>query len=419
MHVLILLALLLFLSLGVSWLCRRIKLPSVVGMIALGIVLGPTVMDVVEPPGPELEQWKEVLKEAEGAPERFGEIFPKTFAFEIVHFIATVGVVMLLFIAGLETDLNRLLRVGTTSVYVAVGGIVVPFGLGFGLSLLFAPENLARAMVVGTILVATSVSISVMSLMGLKKVQSREGTTILTSAIIDDVIGIILLSIVLSFLGEEEGRLVKGLALIAVFLLGACLLGWFAIPFVVNLSRRMDSSAGINMGALSLMFLFAGVAEVSGVAAITGSYLAGLFVGRTQHRATIRESMEIMAHSLFVPVFFVFVGLQTNLAEGTYNWLFIALFVVAAIASKLVGSGLAARMRGFSARSSFAIGAGMVPRGEVALIIALIGMRDTQVLDAGIFTATVIMVVLTSLVTPLMLERAFVEKEVSHAQASD
>jgi Kef-type K+ transport system membrane component KefB len=287
--------------------------------------------------------------------------------------------------------------------------------MGFGLALAFQPDNIPRALVIGAICTATSVSVTAMSLISLKRVQSREGTTILTAAVIDDIIGIILLSVVLAVISGDRHELYASALFIVGYLVAAIVCGWFLVPMVMNLSKKMDVTMGVNAVALSLMFLFAGVAEVSRVASITGAYLAGVFVGRTQFRHTVREGLETIGHSFFIPLFFIFIGLQVNLRTGTFDWQFIVLFILTGVLSKIVGAGLMARWARFSWRRSLAVGGGMVPRGEVALVIASIGIHYPGILTSSAFTATVLLVVASSLIAPFLLAQGFAGKESSHA----
>jgi Kef-type K+ transport system membrane component KefB len=416
-HPLIILALLVFLGKGIAVLSDYAKIPPVVGMILLGLLLGPTGLGLVEPGDISMELLRQRLTaiHGTGGTEGLMELLPGQVSYEIIRFLALIGVVILLFIAGLETDLRVLSRAGKTASVVAVGGIVVPFALGFGVSLLFFPGNFSRALVLGTILTATSVSISVMSLMALKRIQSKEGTTILTAAIIDDVAGIVVLSVVLAVIAGDRFSLLLSLGMIVGYLAVAILVGWFLIPLIMNLSRRMNVSMSVNAVALSLMFLFAGAAEISRVAAITGAYLAGLFIGRTQVRNTVREGIETIGHTLFIPIFFIFIGIQIDFGQGQLDLLFALSFVAVAIVGKIAGSGIAAWLGGFSPKKAFAIGAGMVPRGEVALVIASLGMQYPGALDASGFTATVVLVMVSSLVTPILLARAYRQKETANA----
>lgn len=414
MKTFIILGILLSLGKLVSFISNKIKLPAVTGMIALGIILGPTVFGLIRQDNLTPEYVYKTLhyqhKKHEDI-ETLMEVFPRQMSFEIVHFLALIGVTMLLFSAGLETDIAILRRAGRVSLLVALGGLILPFLLGFGLSLLFTPDNFQRALIIGTILTATSVSVSAMSLMALKKIQSREGTTIITSAIIDDVIGIIILSVVLAVLSGNINEFVRSILYMSMFLVLAVLFGWFIVPFIMNASKKMNVTMGVNAIALSLMLFFAGLAEASHVAGITGAYLAGLFISRTSYKNAVRESVETIGHSFFIPLFFIFIGLQVNLRIGTYNWLFISLFVLAAIVGKVIGSGGMAWFSGFSPRNAFAVGSGMVPRGEVALVIASIGLNYSNIIDTSTFTATVILVIISSFITPFLLVRGFSQKE--------
>ncbi len=418
MDTLIILGVLILLGKLVSFLSEKIKLPAITGMILLGILLGPTVFGLIEKDDITPERIHHLFKEAEEKhehPESLMEIMPKQITYEIVHFLALIGVILLLFSAGLETDLNVLIRAGKVSFLVAMGGLIVPFFFGFGLSMLFDSDNIQRALLIGTLLTATSVSVSAMSLMVLKKIQSREGTTILTAAIIDDVIGIIILSLVLAIISGNRQELIFSIIAIAGYLVISVLVGMYMVPFIMNFSKKMNVTLSVTAVALALMFIFAGVAEVSKVASITGAYLAGLFISRTQFKSMVFERIEIIGHSFFIPLFFIFIGLQVNLREGNYNWFFIVLFVCTAIIGKIIGSGFMARVSGFPAKSAFTIGAGMVPRGEVALVIASIGMSYAGLIDTSTFTATVILVVISSFITPILLERGFKSKEAPHA----
>ena len=236
MQTFIILGILLSLGKLVSFISNKIRLPAVTGMIALGIILGPTVFGLIEHENLTPEFVYKTLhqqhKEQEDI-ETLMEVFPKQMSFEIVHFLALIGVTILLFSAGLETDINILRRAGRVSLLVAMGGLILPFLLGFGLSLLFTPDNIQRALIIGTILTATSVSVSAMSLMALKKIQSREGTTILTSAIIDDVIGIIILSVVLALLSGDINEFVRSILYMSMFLVLAILLN-LQVQVIIN-----------------------------------------------------------------------------------------------------------------------------------------------------------------------------------------
>lgn len=418
MHTFVILAILVFLGKVVTALSDRVKLPTVIGMIVLGIALGPTGIGMIRSQELSPREVAEALAEHHESTENMETlmtVFPRQMSFEIVRFLAMIGVTVLLFMAGLETDLRTLARAGKASTMIAIGGVVLPFALGFGLALLFQPDNYGRALAIGAISTATSVSVTAMSLISLKRVQSPEGTAILTAAVIDDIIGIILLSVVVAVISGDRNELYASTGLIAGYLAAAIVCGWFLVPLVMNLSKKMDVTMGVNAVALSLMFFFAGVAEVSRVAGITGAYLAGVFVGRTRFRHTVRDGIETIGHSLFIPLFFIFIGLQVNLRAGTFNWLFIVLFILTAVLGKVIGAGLMARLARFSWRRSLAVGGGMVPRGEVALVIASIGLHYPNVLTSSAFTATVLLVVASSLIAPFLLARGFAEKETMNA----
>lgn len=362
--------------------------PTVVGEIGFGLIMGPSVFDLM------------------GSP-LFLHAAATT---ETIKLLGEFGVILLMFIAGLETDLGAMRRVGMPALSSATGGVILPFlgGWGFGV-LVGMPTN--EAVFVGTILTATSVSISAQTLLELKKLRTKEGMTILGAAVIDDVMGILILSVVVAVFASGGGATppiwlvaVKMVAYFAVAVLLAPVVKWLLTWF-----SKLPIAQPVVAISLVLVLVYSWSAEyLGGVAAITGAYLLGILIGRTNFKHQLMEAMQVFGYGFFVSIFFADIGLRANLREaigGPLLWVGIAIIVLA-IFAKLVGAGLGARLLGFTNTQSLRVGAGMVSRGEVGLIVAAIGV-ERGVIPADLFSVMVLMVVVTTLVTPLFLRVAF------------
>ena len=376
-HILLHLAIIIFFSKILGAVARKLKQPPVVGMLLLGIILGPTIFHFIEPD-------------------------------EVINWIAKVGVLFLLFEAGLETNLKRIKEDSKQALFPALGGIVLPFSLGFAL-IYFTTHSLAQALIVGVIFTATSVSVSVMTLLDLGKLKGIEGRCIVNSAIIDDIVGILLLTFIFGFTsgaGESEASFTISIIKIFGFFIVAFLIGIFILqPFFLNLKKILLDNVVISL-AIAVVLLYSWLAEMAGLAAITGAYFAGLFLGQTHHKNAVHIGIANIGKSFFVDVFFVSIGLQFNLFEIEAAPMFLILFVLFAIFGKMIGSGLGARLTKFDAVRSFRIGAGMIPRGEVALIVANMALVK-GVISTDILSATILLVILSALFTPLLLKFGF------------
>ena len=364
----------------------RLGQPSVLGELLVGILLGPTLLDLTHLPFVTNAHLTEVLIE-------LGEL----------------GVLLLMFIAGLELHLSELARNTRVSALAGVLGVVLPVSLGWGSGALFgfSPNN---AMFLGMVLGATSVSISAQTLIELKVLRTRVGLGLLGAAVFDDILVILLLSVVLATLsgGGGLGSVVLIFVKIAVFLGLSAAFGIWVLPWLSRKVANLPVSQGPVSFALVILMLYGLSAELlGGMAAITGAFLAGLMFARTPEKAVIERGVHAVAYSLFVPIFFVSIGLGINLREVSLDilWLMLAISAVA-ILGKLLGSGLGARMGGFSWKESMQLGAGMVSRGEVGLIVAAIGSQAGYI-KADELSAIVGMVVITTLVTPPMLRALF------------
>jgi Kef-type K+ transport system membrane component KefB len=367
-------------------LSKRLGQPGVLGELLVGVLLGPSVLNLLH-----LSWFTD---------EHLGE--------QIQH-LAELGVIFLMFLAGMEIELNEMLKTGRAAATAGLLGVVVPVGLGFGAAVLFgyaAPE----ALFLGIVLSATSVSISAQTLMELRVLRRREGLALLGAAVFDDVLVILVLSIFLA-LGAGAGgagEVALVLARMALYLVVAAVAGYALIPRLLRWVHRLPIAQGLVSFGIVLVLLFAWAAEVlGGVAAITGAFLAGLSFARSPLRQEIEHNFSALTYGFFVPLFFVSIGLQANAREVTGAALLFGLvLIVVAIVSKIVGSGLGAWWGGLPRGEALRLGLGMVSRGEVGLIVATVGLSE-GFLDTALFAQVVLVVLVTTLVTPLMLRWAY------------
>ncbi|KQL43501.1 sodium:proton antiporter [Brevibacillus choshinensis] len=354
----------------------RLGQPSVLGKLLVGIVLGPSVLGIVTN--------TEILQE-----------------------ISQIGVILLMFIAGLETDIDEFKRTGKASTSVGVMGIIAPLALGYAAGLVLGLSSI-ESVFLGLLLSATSVSISVQTLKELGKLKSKEGATIMGAAVIDDVLVIIALAFLMSFAGGDVNLgmvILKKVAFFAIIIL----VSWKVVPWVLKKFAPLQVTESVISAGLIICFLFAYFAEYTGVAAIIGAYFAGVAISLTNYREEITHKVETISYSIFVPVFFTSVGVTAQFAGILENLWIIVLLSVLAIVSKLLGGALGAKMTGFPWRNSMAIGSAMVSRGEVALIIAAIG-QESQLLTEDMFAILIVVVLVTTIVTPPMMKVFFSDK---------
>ena len=383
-NALLFIAIIIFVSKILSSLFQKLNLPPILAMILIGIAIGPTGFNLI-------------TNESD---------------IDKLEFFSKIGVIILLFLAGLETDLKEIKTIGKNSLLIALGGVILPFGLGIGLTYFFT-QNLNTSLLMGLILTATSVSVYVMTLMDMGKLKTVEGGTIINAAIIDDIIGIIILSIIFGFIDSKDGnwiQIVGKISLIMGFFVSIFIIGIFLIPFVSKIISKMKVEMAIVSFTFFFMFLFAWYAEKLEIAGITGAYFAGVFIGRLKYKHTIEEGVRIIGHTLFISIFFVYIGFQTNLRDFSFAILpFTILFILIAFISKIIGSGGTAKIIGFDWKRSFCIGSGMAPRGEVALIIASIALNHGNIISKEEFTSVIIMVIITAFITPFLLKLGFNE----------
>jgi Kef-type K+ transport system membrane component KefB len=329
----------------------------------------------------------------------------------VVRDFADVGVILLMFVAGLETDLAEMRRVGKVAFWAAFGGVVLPMAGGIATAVLFGLPLYWEAIFIGTILTATSVSISAQTLMEIGALRSREGATILGAAVIDDVMGIIVLSFVVAFARASGGSVDFG----GVALIIGRMVAYFAVALAagrllgpaLRWVSRLPVTQAVLAAAVVIAFVYAWAAEYGGgMAAITGAYVAGVFFAQTRFKEQIDAGIHPLTYSIFVPLFFVGIGLQANGRDLGDSAMFTVVLILVAIVAKLSGSGLFARLFGFTTRESVRVGIGMISRGEVGLIIAGYGLAN-GLIGARVFSAAVVMVLVTTMVTPPLLRATF------------
>lgn len=385
----------------------RIGLPVVLGELLAGVFLGPTFLNI----------WSISWFAHPASPAG-------TSVAAVFKVLAEVGVVLLMFFAGLETDIGMMKNTVAPAFWAATGGVILPMAGGALLAHRFG-FSWQEAIFIGTILTATSVTITAQTLMNLGQLRSKVGSTILGAAVIDDVLGLIVLSLVVAIapqmasgsgaswrtLSMTLGKMV--FCLITMFWLGPPLARW-----VLKLAPRMHGHHTEAAAALVVAFALAFEAQwLGGMAAITGAYLAGLFFALTSAHQKVSEDLQPMINALFGPIFFVSIGLDINARHLGGAVVFFLLLLLIAIVGKIAGCGLGALANKFSPRESAIVGVGMIPRGEVGLITASIGL-GAGIVARDVYTQVVILVLISTLITPPLLRFVF-PKEASIAPEAE
>ena len=383
------LAILLFTAKVFSTAGKKIGMPEVVGEILAGLVIGSAVFGFV--------------KES-----------------DFLSQMAEIGVIMLMFEAGLGTNIQELKKSGVKATLIACMGVLVPMALGTVLFMAFygfdAPgsERFMKGLFIGTIMSATSVSITVAALKELGKLNSTVGTTIVSAAIIDDVLGIIVLTVVTGLSGKSgaDSNIGNVLLKVVLFFAGAIASGFLVYKGMAWLDRRYSHMRRIPIISLCYCFALAYVAETYfGIADITGAYVAGVILCNLGDRDYIERRIDISSYMIFAPVFFAGIGLKTSFgAMDTRLILFSVCFVAVALIGKVIGCGGCAKLTGFNMRDSLKIGTGMMTRGEVALITAQKGLA-VGLLTADFFTAVILLILVSSVITPILLKKEYEKEE--------
>ena len=374
---------------------RKIHMPAVVGALVAGVILGPSCLNLITLTGDTgvfLEQ------------------------------MAELGVILLMFNAGLETDLSELKKNGVASFVTALIGVIVPLIGGFlGYAFFFHTDfsdydEVLKAVFVGVVLTATSVSITVETLREMGKLKGKVGTTILGAAVIDDIIGIIVLTIVTSLKDTSVSPIPVVLKIVLYFVFIAVLI--FVLTKLKVFVEEQDEKRRTAIICVALCFILSYISEeYFGIADITGAYFAGLMLCTMKVGPYVARRCEIPSYLIFSPVFFASVGLKVTLGGMDASiWIFAIILLVIAILSKVVGCGLGAKICGCTGKEAFQVGIGMISRGEVALIVAQKGYASGM-LDDVLFAPIVLVVIVTTLITPILLKLVMKDNDSEKAAA--
>ncbi|WEG72982.1 cation:proton antiporter [Vagococcus intermedius] len=363
-------------------LCNLIGIPAVIGELLVGIILGPAMLSIVQPT-------------------------------DLIHMFSQIGVILLMFLAGLESDLGLLKKYMKPSVSVAVTGIIFPLILCAIVGSLFNLSWLS-SLFLGIVFSATSVSISVQVLRDYRRLDSEEGSIILGAAVVDDIVVVLLVSIFATFINMEGDFALNG----AFFwdLLGKKLL-FFGLTYVfakymvkplLKWTKRIVATEGETSIALVLCFTFAVLSEVLGMSDVIGAFFMGLILSNHSSKERIENKVVTIGYALFIPVFFVSIGLDIRFSAFKEHAMFIVLLSLAAVISKLVGGYISARASHINKNNAWLVGAGMVSRGEMALIIVQMG-KSLDLVTGSIYSAIVVAIIIATLVSPLLI-KFFIER---------
>lgn len=374
-------------------LARKLKNPAVVGEIVAGIILGPTILGMIQP------EWFEAL-------------FPAGSSSLVLDGFVQIAVVMLLFIAGLEVDLHIVWQQGRQALYTSSLGLIIPFAFGFVFPYLF-PEffgssdgerHLAYSLFMGTSMAITALPVIARILMDLNIFKSRMGMLVISSAMINDLIGWLIFSVVLGMIGKEQNISLWNTILLTV--------GFTAIMLTVGrglinrglpwINKKFAWPGGLLSLSLALCFFAAAFTEYIGIHAIFGAFIIGVAVGDSEHMSErAKEIVHQFINNIFAPLFFVAIGLKVNFISNFDLWLTLAIIAIA-FAGKILGSGWGTRLGGFSWRESLAAGFGMNARGAMEIILGLVALEN-GLINERVFVSLVIMALVTSMSSgPLM-----------------
>lgn len=360
-------------------LAKKLRAPQVVGEIIAGLIIGPSILGFVEQS-------------------------------DFITQMAEIGVLLLMFSAGLETDLKDLIKTGPTALAIACAGVAVPLAGGWLLYSCFygfspaGSEGFYRAIFTGVIMTATSVGITVQTLRELGKLKGKVGTLILSAAIIDDVIGIIVLTFVIGLKDASASpmKVVVNTLLFFAFSIGV---GFVIYKIFKMLDKKYYHQRRIPILGLCLCFALAFIAEAFfGIADITGAYVAGIILCNLKDSEYIAEKMDINSYMLFGPVFFASIGLKTTFSSFTTEILWFSIgFVIVALITKIIGCGLVSMLFKYRGKDCLKIGVGMMTRGEVALIVSQKGLA-VGLLDPIYFTSVILLIMCSSIATPIIMK---------------
>ncbi|HJD08383.1 MAG TPA: cation:proton antiporter [Candidatus Ligilactobacillus faecavium] len=360
---------------------RRIGVPAVIGQLLVGILIGPAVL---------------------------GWVHNNAF----MHTFSEIGVIILMFIAGLESDLGMLKKYFKPALAVAFSGVVFPVVLIYFFGKLFH-FSFEQAIFLGVTFSATSVSISVEVLKELKRLKSKEGTTILGAAVIDDIISVIILSVLVSMFsnvakaqgGHHSSNLWMSFLLDALYFVMIFFLFEWIAPKMMRLGEHLKVASSVTLMSIVLCLGMAWLAEQVGLSDVVGAFFAGVAIAQTPYKQEVDSNIEPIGYAVFIPVFFVSIGLNMTFKGFFDDLIFIVSLTILALITKWLGCGLGAKVLGMNYDSMNIIGSGMVSRGEMALIIAQIGY-EAHLLNSEYYSSVIFVIILTTLAAPFMLKAA-------------
>lgn len=373
-------------------LARKIKAPMVVGEITAGLIIGPCLLGWVQPT-------------------------------EFILQMAEIGVILLMFSAGLETNLKDLIKTGPKALVIACAGVFVPLAGGTLFYMCFygfaavGTQEFFRAVFIGTIMTATSVGITVEALREMGYLKGKIGTTILNAAIIDDIIGMIVLTVVIGF-NDPNAKPLMVVKNTVLFFCIALVGGYFAYKIFKKVDQKYPHTRRITIAGLALCLVMAYVAEkYFGIADITGAYVAGIILCNIRDSEYIARRLDINSYVMFGPIFFASIGLKTNIENMNWSILLFSIgFVAVALVTKIIGCGLVSMICKIPPKHAIKVGVGMMTRGEVALIVAQKGM-SVGLLDPVYFTSVILLIIVSSILTPIILKLLYTKyPETSEAE---
>jgi len=391
LQIILVLAIIIALAKIGGYLSYKLGQPAVVGEVLAGLLIGPSVLDLMN--------WS---------------ILSDPHLIETITHFAELGVLLLLLIAGLGLHLSDLVQSGKTAIMAGSLGFFLTLGMGFILAGFFSFET-QQAIFIGLILAPTSIGISAQTLMELKVLRTKVGTTLLGAAVVDDTLGVLGVSLYLAiFLGSASSgaeSIYMILLKMVLYMVISSIIGLFLLPKMVQYIDKLPISQGLVAFTFTTALFYAWAAEALGyMAAIIGAFMVGLFLARSPLKDKIEQGLSSIAYGVFVPIFFINVGLSANVRQISSAGFYLLLgMIVVVILSKTIGAGISGWIGGMTKRESLQLGFGMVPRGEVVLIIAAVGITE-GLINSSIFSTIVVLVIITTIMTPPILRFLFSDK---------
>lgn len=355
----------------------KCKLPAVIGELLAGIVIGPALLNFVQPNS-------------------------------LIKSFADLGVILLMFLAGLESDLEILKKLWRPSILVATLGVIIPILIAYWIGVLFQFSKMS-SLFLGVTFAATSVSISVAVLQEMNCLETKEGMTILGAAVVDDILAVFLLSILTNIIkttkasSSTQSTLIWSLILQVGFLVILVSVGFILFPWLIKISRNISLPSADIVMCIIIVLAVSVSAEQIGLSSAIGAFFVGLSLSQSSFKDRLQTSFTDIGYSTFIPVFFASIGLEMSLTGIFRNLAFFFVLLISSILSKLLGAGIGAKIAGFSFISSFQVASGMISRGEMALVIAQIGL-SSHLLTSSAYSTVVGVIVLTTVIAPLFLK---------------